>query len=153
MAFSSFLRFTIVILGGSSGIFWLYKLGLIVLTRFEPWYVVGTPLGHIPDPSNCVLGFLIASLSKTFSEAQNSDISGFQWIFWLLKLRLIVLARFDTYYVVGTLLGHIPDPQKVCVMGFHRDPKRTFFGILASVKHENQETNTRNRPHPSVVIP
>ena len=40
--------------------------------------------------------------------------------FWLYKLGLIVLTRFDTWYVVKTLLGHIPDPQKLCFMGFNR---------------------------------
>ena len=89
-----------------------------------------------------------------FSEAQNIDISKFQWdIFWLCKLRLIVLARFNTWYVVGTLLSHIPHHQKLCVRGFQQGPKMTFFGILARVKHENQETNMSNRPHSSVVIP
>ena len=78
---------------------------------------------------------------------------GFNGIFWLYKLRLIVLARFDTWYVVGTLLSHMPDPQKLCVMGFQQGPKRTFFGILARVIHENQEDNMGNRPYSSVGIP
>ena len=45
----SFLRPKVVILGGSNGIFWVSKLELIVLTRFDTWYVVGTLLCHIPD--------------------------------------------------------------------------------------------------------
>ena len=48
----------IVTLVGSSGRFWLYKLGLIVLTRFDTWYVVETLLGHIPDLQKlCFMGF------------------------------------------------------------------------------------------------
>ena len=55
----------IVILGGSSDIFWLFKLELIALTRFDTWYVVGTLLGHIPDPQKlCFMGFLRASFVK-----------------------------------------------------------------------------------------
>ena len=39
--------------------------------------------------------------------------------------------------MVGTLLSHIPDPQKLCVMGFSQGPKIAFFGILAG---QNMET-------------
>ena len=47
--------------------------------------------------------------------------------FWLYKLKPIVLAWFDTWYVVGTLLDHIPDHEKLCVMGFHRDQNDVFL--------------------------
>jgi hypothetical protein len=33
-------------------------------------------------------------------------------IFWLSKLRLIVLARFEASYVVITILGHLLHTQK-----------------------------------------
>ena len=139
-----FLRLRLVELGGSSGIFWLCKLGLIVWTRFDTCYAVGTLLGHISDSQKRVLWvFSEPLLSKMeFSEAQDIYILvGSNGIFWLYKLRLIVLTRFDTWYVVGTLLSHIPHHWKLCVMGFQQGPKMTFFwhsGTCKTWKPRNQ---------------